>query len=346
MLQFLTPQNQEIVKCNEHVLIWIKSGTGLIEVDFKVYSDLEDKLIFLSPEQYVKFIYGDFQVGKLTFPNATISRSKEFRVLFQHLISLGYVKFTEERQDIFDHLFSSDFLDILDISTSQWFHQNPFQAEPGEYEAIFDLKESIDEHISEHLSIKELVGYVDHTPRHLEATVKRRLGMPVKELMNNALLLKSQRTIASTDQPIQEVAYEMGFKDPAYFNRFFKSRSNSTPSRFRENFKLYATDSFLRDLLYLIKTHHRTEHSPSFYADRIHLSPKALSRKVRQRSGCTVGDLIRKELLNSARILLEQGTVKEAAFELGFAEANHFSTFFKHYTGESPSAYQVKMYKN
>ena len=33
--------------------------------------------------------------------------------------------------------------------------------------------------------------------------------------------------------PISALAYELGFEDPAYFSRYFKSRVGVTPSAFR-----------------------------------------------------------------------------------------------------------------
>jgi AraC family transcriptional activator of pobA len=32
---------------------------------------------------------------------------------------------------------------------------------------------------------------------------------------------------------VQLLAYELGFEDPAYFNRFFKRRTGMTPAHFR-----------------------------------------------------------------------------------------------------------------
>jgi len=345
MLKIFQPDIGKYHTFSKHVLLWIKSGSGLVEVDFKSYSELEDRLIFLSPHQPVKFVFGQFEVALLEFPNAFVSKSRDYRVLFKHLIALGYIEFSEKKQLILNTLFQDNPQKILDLSTHQWFWQNPFNANKDEYTLIFDLKEVIDRHFDKNWNVDQFVSAMDHEHYALHRLIKNRLGLTIKSLAQRKVLIESQKDIALTDKPIQEVAYDMGFRDPAYFNRFFKKNTHLTPTEFRLRFGDPLTDNFLEDLLSLIRRHHRDHRSPSFYADKTHMSIKTLSRKVREKLNISVGELIRKEVINSARGLLDDLSVKETAYELGFEEAHHFSAFFKKYTSLSPSEYQSKKYK-
>ena len=75
------------------------------------------------------------------------------------------------------------------------------------------------------------------------------------------------------------------------------------------------------------------------------MSEKTLSKKVKQRLNISLGQLIRYELIKTAKQYLNQGLkIKEVAFALGFEEANHFSTFFKHYTNQTPTTFLSKKY--
>jgi AraC-like DNA-binding protein len=342
VLKVFKPKLNEFIVSTNHVLIWIKSGHGLIEVDFKTYSDYEDKVIFLAPHQPLKFVFGDFEVAMLEFPNQLIGHSRDYRVLFKHLIELGYVEFSENKQMLIETLFTENPLKVLDISTNQWFWQNPFQANKDEYTLIFDLKEVIDLHFNENYSVEQLVKSLKHEYYTVHNIVKNKLGLTIKSLAQKQLLTESQKDIAFTDKPIQEVAFDMGFKDPAYFNRFFKTHLNLTPSEFRTSFGSNAqtTDTFIQDLLFLIHQHHTHNRSTQFYAEEMYMSIKTLSRKVQDKLNMTVGDLIRIEIVNTAKSLLQNLTIKETAFELGFEEANHFSAFFKKHAGITPSEFQ------
>ena len=75
MLKRLTPVLNTPVIIPRHTLAWIRSGHGLLEVDFKTYSDVEDRLLFLSPGQYMKFIFGEFDVLTMEIPAEYVVKS-------------------------------------------------------------------------------------------------------------------------------------------------------------------------------------------------------------------------------------------------------------------------------
>ncbi|MEX0360530.1 MAG: helix-turn-helix domain-containing protein, partial [Allomuricauda sp.] len=168
-----------------------------------------------------------------------------------------------------------------------------------------------------------------------------KLGITIKTMLANKRLTESKKDIAFTEKSIQEVSYDMGFKDPAYFNRVFKKSTGQSPSDFREQFDYHRKDPFVEDLTHLLQLHHKEERSLGFYADKMHLSVKALSKKTRDKMNDSLGRLIRNELINSSKRLLVEGeSIKEVSLQLGFEEPNHFSTFFKLHTGHSPSEFK------
>ena len=344
MLRLLHPKVNEIFSFEHHVLIWIQSNEGWIEVDFQPYRDFQNKLIFLSPNQPIKFVFGDFKISVLEFSKEAIFQSPDYRVLFKHLISLGYIELLEKEKSGQSLLIENQPTNILDISTHQWFWQNPFQAKKEEYEVIFDLKDVIDAHFNENWSVEQFISNLHHEYISIHRLVKNRLGLTVKHLAQKKLLIESQKDIALTDKPIQEVAFDMGFKDPSYFNRFFKKQTQLTPQSFRERFGKEEDDLFVEDLRFLIQNFHIQNRSTAFYADKLFMSVPTLSRKVKDRFNTTIGELVRIEIIKTAKHLLEDLKVKECAYELGFTEANHFSSFFKKYTGETPSEYLSKKY--
>lgn len=342
MFKTLHPDLGSILSFPKHVMLWIKSGYGSIEVDFKKYTDFQDRLLFLSPGQPIKFTFGDFELALLEFPPDFVLQSKDYRVLFKHLIALGYVDLSGKKQDLLTEIKGNSPQKILDLSTHQWFWQNPFNAEKEEYQLIFDLKDAIDAHFHENWSVEQFVHAVDKEYYSLHKIIRARLGLTIKALAQHKILIESQKKIALTAKPIQEVAHELGFRDPAYFNRFFKRHTQVRPLEFRKQFGASASDPLIEDLVELIRLHHRSHRTASFYAQKTFTSAHALSKKVREKFDVSLGQLIRLQLVKSAEELLLQTNVKETAYELGFREANHFSTFFKKYAGLTPSEFQLK----
>ncbi|MEQ5790071.1 helix-turn-helix domain-containing protein [Muricauda sp. NFXS6] len=61
-----------------------------------------------------------------------------------------------------------------------------------------------------------------------------------QQIILERIALEAKRLINFTDKQNQEIAYELGFNDPAHFSRFFKKMTQMTPSDYRENLLLVA----------------------------------------------------------------------------------------------------------
>ncbi len=348
MVSKFTPKVNKIYLLETHSLFHIMKGKGTIQVDFKSYLNWDDKLIFLEKGQYIKFSSDSFIVRRIDFGNQILFKSQDVRILFKHLVSLGYIDYLDckDCQDYLSNTIFSSPKDIIDISVNQWYWQNPFNADKKEYQIIFDIKEIIDQEFKNHLSVDELIKKISKNNQNINYLLKNKIGLTIKKLEVNKRLIEDQKLIAFTNNSIKQIAYEQGYKDVAYFNKNFKKNTGITPSEFRDQIGYQIDDHFGNDLFQLIQEHHTSQKKLSFYADKLHIAEKTLSKKVRQKLNASIGQLIRHEIIRTSKEHLLNGEkIKDIAFFLGFEEANHFSTFFKNYTQLTPSAF-LKKYNN
>lgn len=349
MVSKFKPSINKTYFINQYSLFQVLSGRGSIEVDFQTYLDWQDKIIYLEKGQYIKFLSDDFEVRQIIFEDETVFKNKEIRVLFKHLISLGYINFNECeacQKYLNSNIFSDTVSNIIDVSSKQWFWQNPFHANKDEYHLIFDVKEVIDTEFKNHLTNNELVSIVNANGYDAQSLVKNKVGLSIKNMLANKRLLESKKDLVFTDKSVKEISFDMGFKDTAYFNRVFKNQTNKTPKEFRLNFDFNQQDNFKQNIIELLQNYHTQERSLEFYANKMHLSVKTLSKKVKDKMNVSLGQLIRLELTQTAQKLLsENASVTEVAYILGFEEPNHFSSFFKKYYGVTPTEFQNKKYK-
>ena len=346
MVKKLDAEINKVYFINKYTLVHILSGTGSIEVDFRNYTDWEDKAIYLSKGQYIKFLSDDFIVRLIEFPDEILFKSKEVRVLFKHLIALGYINFeecSECQKYLSNTIFNAENHSIIDVSTKQWYWQNPFQANKEEYQLIFDAKDIIDQEFKNNLSTKDLVQLIDVNGYNVQQLIKDKIGISLKKMVDNRKVLESKKEIAFTDKSIKEVAYNLGYNDPAYFNRVFTNQVGQSPNKFRIDFDFESRNSFVSNLIELIKLHHKEEHQLEFYAQKMNTSVKTLSKKVKDKMHTSLGKLIRHEIITTSKaLLLEDISIQEVSFTTGFEEVSHFSNFFTHQTGISPSQFKLQ----
>jgi AraC family transcriptional activator of pobA len=91
----------------------------------------------------------------------------------------------------------------------------------------------VEQHYLEHWSVADYAKALSVTPSKLNRVSKALAGRSAFEISQQRLLLEARRRLVYISAPVQLLAYELGFEDPAYFNRFFKKRTGMTPARFR-----------------------------------------------------------------------------------------------------------------
>jgi AraC family transcriptional activator of pobA len=72
--------------------------------------------------------------------------------------------------------------------------------------------------------------------KRLGQATSKVLGKTPKEIINDRVLLEAKRLLVHTHQSIKIIGQELGFEDPAYFVRYFKKNTETTPVEFREKY--------------------------------------------------------------------------------------------------------------
>lgn len=108
--------------------------------------------------------------------------------------------------------------------------------------------------------------------------------------------------------------------------------------------KEYAFNSIIRSFKNEVDNNFKKEHSSSFYAQLLNITPDHLNRTVKDKLGKTAKEYIQSRIITEAKRLLyfTDLTNKEIGYELGFNEPANFSAFFKKCTQSSPSDFKKK----
>lgn len=107
-------------------------------------------------------------------------------------------------------------------------------------------------------------------------------------------------------------------------------------------------DNLIRKFKELVDTNFRKEHSTTYYANELHISPDHLNRTIKNKIGKTAKEYIQSRIITEAKRLLYFTDLsnKEIGYELGFNEPANFSAFFKKNTQLSPSVFKKRENKS
>lgn len=102
-------------------------------------------------------------------------------------------------------------------------------------------------------------------------------------------------------------------------------------------------DNLIRAFRKAVNNNYKKEHSTTFYANGLHITPDHLNRTIKARIGKTAKDYIQARIITEAKRLLYFTDLsnKEIGYELGFNEPANFSAFFKKHTQLSPSNFKT-----
>jgi len=96
------------------------------------------------------------------------------------------------------------------------------------------LRSLVEAHFRERWSVATYAAALATTPSTLTRAARALTGQGPADLVHDRIVLEAKRKLAFTGASVAQVAYALGFVDPAYFARFFKTRTGFTASEFRE----------------------------------------------------------------------------------------------------------------
>ncbi|WP_051610241.1 helix-turn-helix domain-containing protein [Terasakiella pusilla] len=93
----------------------------------------------------------------------------------------------------------------------------------------------VDDHYKDKWTVPDYADHMGLTENRLNRICQTFTGKSAFEIVQDRIMLEAQRFLIYTKAPINEIAYDLGFHDPAYFCRFFKKLSGQTPKKFRQD---------------------------------------------------------------------------------------------------------------
>jgi len=96
------------------------------------------------------------------------------------------------------------------------------------------FKELLEQHFTEQWSVQAYADQLNTSTSSLNRLCNEVTGNSTKHIIQQRLMLEIKRRIIYTQEPLEQIAYRLGFKDVGYFSRFFKQHQGIPPKKYRQ----------------------------------------------------------------------------------------------------------------
>lgn len=100
-------------------------------------------------------------------------------------------------------------------------------------ELVARFREQVERRFRQHAGLTDYAALLQTSESRLRRACIAVTGQPPVDLVHLRLLLEAERQLRYTSMSVTQVAYYLGFEDPAYFSRFFAHRTGTSPRAFR-----------------------------------------------------------------------------------------------------------------
>ncbi len=95
----------------------------------------------------------------------------------------------------------------------------------------------VEEHFRNHWPIARYASTLGVSATHLGRVVRAGTGSTPRMIVSARLLVEARRHLAYTNRPVQQIAENLGFADPAYFTRVIQRKTGLSPTELRRRLK-------------------------------------------------------------------------------------------------------------
>ncbi|MCU4156603.1 helix-turn-helix transcriptional regulator [Carboxylicivirga sp. A043] len=145
--------------------------------------------------------------------------------------------------DKFSHDLIIAQLELLLIYSDRFYNRQFLTRKKSNHILIDQFEEVLNKYINSSMIIENglpTVQYVSDslhvTPGYLSKMLKTLTGQSTQQHIHEKLIEKAKEKLSTTQASISEIAYELGFEHPQSFSKLFKTKTKTSPLKFRQSF--------------------------------------------------------------------------------------------------------------
>lgn len=245
-------------KLKFYAIFFIAEGKGCHFIDFEEHNYKKGSLIFISKEQihafspkknykgYIILFTYDFLIKNLSSSEMMTFNSIYNYQLYQPVIQIKeqdydeYLRLINElfleyrrKNDNLKEDLLRNYLKVFLLKSERYKIKSERIINSKYYNEFIQFQELLRTNIKKERQVNFYANELLMSTKKLNMITKGILGVSVKKVISETLMLEIKRSLMNLAKNTKEIAYEFGFDEPTNFIKYFKKYIGLTPSEFR-----------------------------------------------------------------------------------------------------------------
>lgn len=241
-------------------IIWATDNIKGIVIDGMLYEDLANTMFFLNQMHEWQILKGDGPESKgyiMLLPRSIMNEPvlsklqiNEVRILHSEVVhkaqlAPGIEKRVQSVLEMLDELVTTNFNHkedaILALINTFFIYcdgqcniRSSIDNHSSKANLVYKFKRLLSAKVTEFQKVNDYAESLNVSSSYLNESIKEVLGVNVKSLIIEQLVMRTRHSLKFTDKTNKEIAYELGFSSPDYFSSFCKKHIGLAPSDYRK----------------------------------------------------------------------------------------------------------------
>lgn len=263
------PYKSPVFRTNYYSFVFVKNGRGSYTTDQKTFLTEPGTIYFTNPGHLKAFEMIELQEAYLITLNEAFLKEQVHQEVFEAFPFLLaetvppktlpeqafaefetlYLQIYKEAQgqSPFKHQIIGNLFVVLLLKIKEkfWSKYNPIEDGDRSSEIVRNFKQSLEKHYRDLADGKqgELFQVQDYAkeqhlhPNYLSTVIKSKTGKSVNQWIAEKTIAEAQALLKHTFFSVKEIAFRLGFSEPANFSTYFKRLTKVSPSTYRKQQK-------------------------------------------------------------------------------------------------------------
>jgi AraC family transcriptional regulator, transcriptional activator of pobA len=237
---------------DHYMFILLLKGLFVFELDFNEIMLKDASICYVTPGQVQRYLASKGCEGWLVFVDADLI-PKQYRAVFDTFLNSHQVVSAHKDDQVYNlpailekwladdeaplsiEIATSLIHGISGMITSKILasQKTAVGLNTSKYALANKFKQHVKDKFKESKQVKVYAALLNITPLYLNEVMNEITGFSASYWIQQEVLLEAKRLLSYTGMDVNEIAYELGYEDAAYFSRFFKKNAGVTASDFR-----------------------------------------------------------------------------------------------------------------